>query len=221
MVHRFGGLVLRGRRGTRLAIVLAAMVAVQGLVRAEVIDRILAVVSGEVIMLSDARAATRFGLIDIPANADDPIRAAMNALVDRHLQLLEVNRYLPPEPSDSAIEEQLTAMRSRFKSDDEFRAALAECGISEAQLRARVRDNLRIATYRSQRFAAALQPSDEDLLRYYRSRESEFTKDGAPLPFAQVRDQVRERLAAERSQTLIREWLETLRRRADVQILYQ
>jgi hypothetical protein len=36
-----------------------------------------------------------------------------------------------------------------------------------------------------------------------------------------VREQVRERLAAERSQTLIREWLETLRRRADVQILYQ
>jgi hypothetical protein len=200
---------------------MAAMVAVQGLVRAEVIDRILAVVSGEVIMLSDARAATRFDLIDIPPNADDPIRAAMNALVDRHLQLLEVNRYLPPEPPDSAIEEQLNAIRGRFKSDDDVRAALAECGISEAQLRARVRDNLRIASYRSQRFAAALQPSDEDLLRYYRSRESEFTKDGAPVPFADVREQVRERLAAERSQTLIREWLETLRRRADVQILYQ
>jgi hypothetical protein len=220
MVHRFG-LVLRGRRGTRLAIAMAAMVAVQGSVRAEVIDRILAVVSGEVIMLSDARAAARFDLIEIPANAEDPIRAAMNALVDRHLQLLEVNRYLPPEPPDSAIEEQLNVIRGRFKSDDDVRAALAECGISEAQLRARVRDNLRIASYRSQRFAAALQPSDEDLLRYYRSRESEFTKDGAPAPFAQVREQVRERLAAERSQTLIREWLETLRRRADVQILYR
>ena len=137
---------------------------------AEVIDRILAVVSGEVIMLSDARAATRFGLIDVVANADDPVRAAMNALVDRHLQLLEVNRYLPPEPPASAIDEQFTAIRDRFQSDEAFRAALAECGIGEAQLRARVRDNLRIASYRAQRFAAALQPSDEDLLRYYRSR---------------------------------------------------
>ena len=207
---------------TRLAIALAAMFAVQSAVRAaEVIDRILAVVSGELIMLSDARAATRFGLIDVPANTDDPVRAAMNALVDRHLQLLEVNRYLPPEPPAAAIDEQFAAIRAKFQTDDAFRAALAECGISEAQLRARVRDNLRITSYRAQRFAAALQPSDEDLLRYYRSRESEFTKDGTPLPFAQVREQVRERLAAERSQSLIREWLETLRRRADVQILYQ
>jgi hypothetical protein len=157
--------------------VVASTFAVQTAPGAEVIDRILAVVSGEVIMLSDARAATRFDLIDIPAKAEDPIRAAMNALVDRHLQLLEVNRYLPPEPPAAAIEEQLNALRSRFKSEEDFRASLAECGISEAQLRARVRDNLRIATYRSQRFAAALQPSDEDLLRYYRSRESEFTKD--------------------------------------------
>jgi hypothetical protein len=207
---------------TRLTIALAMMFAVQSAMRAaEVIDRILAVVSGEVIMLSDARAATRFGLIDVPANTDDPVRAAMNALVDRHLQLLEVNRYLPPEPPAAAIDEQFAAIRVRFPSDEAFRAALAECGISEAQLRARVRDNLRIASYRAQRFAAALQPSDEDLLRYYRSRESEFTKDGTPLPFAQVREMVRERLAAERSQSLIREWLETLRRRADVQILYE
>ena len=202
--------------------VLAATFAVQSAVRtAEVIDRILAVVSGELIMLSDARAATRFGLIDLPGSPDDPVRAAMNALVDRHLQLLEVNRYLPPEPAASAIDEQFAAIRGRFPSDDAFRAALAESGIGEAQLRARVRDNLRIESYRAQRFAAALQPSDEDLLRYYRSRESEFTKDGTPLPFAQVREQVRGRLAAERSQTLIREWLDTLRRRADVQILYQ
>ena len=211
------------KRGTRLGLaVLAATFVVQSAVRAaEVIDRILAVVSGEVIMLSDARAATRFGLIDVPGSADDPVRAAMNALVDRHLQLLEVNRYLPPEPPASAIDEQFAAIRGRFQSDDAFRAALAECGISEAQLRARVRDNLRIVSYRAQRFAAALQPSDEDLLRYYRSRESEFMKDGTPLPFAQVREQVRERLAGERSQALIREWLDTLRRRADVQILYQ
>ena len=209
--------------GTRLGIaVLAATFAVHGVVRAaEVIDRILAVVSGEVIMLSDARAATRFGLIDVAPGANDPVRAAMNGLVDRHLQLLEVNRYLPPEPPAAAIDEQFAKVRAGFQSEDAFRAALAECGITETQLRARIRDNLRIASYRAQRFAAALQPSDEDLLRYYRSRESEFTKDGTPLPFAQVREQVRDRLAAERSQTLIREWLDTLRRRADVQILYQ
>jgi hypothetical protein len=39
-------------------------------------------------------------------------------------------------------------------------------------------------------------------------------------PFGEVRDQLRRRVATERSASLINEWLATLRRRADVQVLY-
>jgi hypothetical protein len=186
----------------------------------QIIDRILAVVGGEIILLTDVNAAVRFGLIEPAPDVQDPVSGALTALIDRQLQLFEVNRYLPPEPPPAAIEERLAEIRKRFASDVAFQTALAEVGISEAQLRSRVRDNLRIASYRAQRFGAALQPTEEDLLRYYRSHEAELTKGGVLQPFDLVRNEVRDRVIRERSGTLITEWLETLRRRTDVQILY-
>ena len=188
---------------------------------AEIVDRILAVVGGELIMLSDATAAVRFGLVQAPAGTDDPIVPALNALIDRQLQLVEVNRYLPPEPTPEAIDERLAEIRARFATQEAYDAALAESGVTQAQLRSRVRDSLRIQSYRNQRFAAALQPSEDDLVRYYRLRETEFMKDGVLQPFAEVREQLRSRVAAERSATLINDWLETLRGRSEVQILYR
>ena len=188
---------------------------------AEIIDRILAVVGGELIMLSDATAAVRFGLVPAPVGEGDRTMSTLNALIDRQLQLFEVNRYMPPEPTTAAIDERLAEVRARFTSQDAYEAALAESGMSESQLRSRVRDNLRITSYRAQRFAAALQPTEDDLLRYYRLREAEFTKDGVVQPFEEVREQLRTRVGSERSEALINEWLENLRRRADVQILYR
>ena len=186
---------------------------------AEIIDRTLAVVGGEIVLLSDANAAVKFRLIDVPAIGDEAgLRAALNALVDRQLQLFEVNRYLPPEPSASAIDARVDAIRARL-GEAGFRAALAETGMAEAQVRSRIRDNLRIESYRAQRFGAALQPTDDDLLRYYRANEATFTRNGVLQPFDDVRAAVRDQLVRERSGALIAEWLDTLRRRAEIQIL--
>lgn len=186
----------------------------------EIIDRILAVVGGELILLSDAMAAQRFGVVEPPPPGADPIRPTLDALIDRRLQLFEVNRYRPPEPDPAAIDARMAAVRARFPTTEAFQAALAESGITEAALRSTVRDTLRIANYRAQRFAAALEPSEEELVRYYRMREAEFTRDGVLQPFAEVRDELRARVAAERGASLIAEWLDTLRRRTDVQVLY-
>lgn len=186
---------------------------------AEIIDRTLAIVGSEIILLSDANAAVKFELVGVQSISDEAdLRAALNALVDRQLQLFEVNRYLPPEPPVPAIDARLDALRARL-GDAGFRAALAETGMTEAQVRSRIRDNLRIESYRAQRFGAALQPTEEDLLRYYRANESMFTKDGVLQPFEAVRAAVSDQLVRERSSALIAEWLDTLRRRTEIQIL--
>ena len=201
------------------AALLVIALAAQPAAGAEIIDRTLAVVGGEIVLLSDANAAVKFGLIEVPAIGDEAgLRAALNALVDRQLQLFEVNRYLPPEPSASAIDARVDAIRARL-GEAGFRAALAETGMAEAQVRSRIRDNLRIESYRAQRFGAALQPTDDDLLRYYRANEATFTKNGVLQPFDDVRAAVRDQLVRERSGALIAEWLDTLRRRAEIQIL--
>jgi hypothetical protein len=139
-----------------LAVVLAAChvsVTAQG----ELIERTLALVGGEAITLSDVRGALALGLVEVPPAAD-PVPAATKRLIDRALMLREVQRYTPPEPPDTALDARLRAVGARFASADAFRAALASAGLSEVLLRAWLRDDLRIAAYLEQRFAAAESP---------------------------------------------------------------
>jgi len=123
----------------------------------ELIERTLALVAGEPITLSDVRGALALGLVDVPPAAD-PIPAATKRLIERALMLREVQRYTPPEPPDAAVDARLQAVAARFAAAGAFRAALATAGLSEPLLRAWLRDDLRIAAYVQQRFAAAETP---------------------------------------------------------------
>jgi hypothetical protein len=205
---------------SRLFVVAALGLILSAPIRAEIIDRILAVVGGDPVMQSDVIAALRFGIVEVPQGTADPVRAAIDLLIDRRLQLTEVNRYLPPEPTPAQLETRLAAIRSRFSTEAAFDAALAEGGLTMELLTARVRETLRIESYRSQRFAVALQPTDDELVQYYRSHEPDFTVQGQLRPFNEVREEVRQRVLSERTDALIRGWTEGLRRRTEVSMLY-
>jgi hypothetical protein len=125
-------------------------------ISAETIDRVLAVVAGQIITLSDVTAARDLQL-ESAGSAPDPIRALLSKLIDRELMLAEVERYTPGEPSAEAVAAELAAIRARFPSSDAFEAALARSGIDERHVRETIRQNLRIRTYVDQRFS----PSDE------------------------------------------------------------
>jgi hypothetical protein len=123
-------------------------------VRAEVIDRVLAVVSGSLITLSDVNAADELGLVK-PRDSGDRVRDVLSQLIDRELQLAEVDRYAPPEPSAADVDREVQTVRSQFPSPGAFEAVLARSGIDLAHLRETVRENLRIRAYVEQRFAAS------------------------------------------------------------------
>ena len=181
------------------------------------LDRVLAIVGGSPITLSDVNAAVGLGLVDTAANADE--RAALNAVIDRRLQLIEVNRYLPPEPTADAIEARLAETRRRFATEDAFQTALKETGVSPIDLRAAVRDNLRIESYLNQRFGVGYQPGEDEVLAYYRAHQPEFTRAGTLRPYAEARDDARRQLVASRTSTMVRDWVEGLRRRVEVTLL--
>ncbi len=182
----------------------------------EVIDRILAVVNGSVITLSDIEGARRFGLIETKAG---DLRAAVERTIDRRLALVEVERYAPPEPPGARIDEAIAAARARFASDAAFSAALAETGMTADTLRRHVRDDLRLRAYEQQRFGFTLQPTDEEALAYFRSNQERFRRAGAVPAYEEVRAEVRAALVAERQAQSIREWIGSLRRRAEITIL--
>ena len=122
----------------------------------EVIDRVLAVAAGDIIMLSDVRAARELGLVPTPAAAASDLgseRAVLSALIDRALVLDEVNRFAPPEPSLAAVDLAFTDVRDRVGSLAALDVVLAQGGLDQRQLREMLRQNLRIRAYLDQRFS--------------------------------------------------------------------
>jgi hypothetical protein len=184
---------------------------------AEVIDRVVAVVNGVVITLSDVQGALRFGLVT-PDRAND-VRAAVDRMIDRRLGLVEVERYAPPEPPDSRIDAELAAARATFGSESAFASALAETGLTVDQLRRQYRDDLRRRIYEEQRFGFALHPSEEETVGYYRANQDRFRRGGGVPAYDEIRADVRAAWIAEKRTELVREWIAGLRRRADIVVL--
>jgi hypothetical protein len=204
---------------SRLLLVLCAALGMATAVRAEVIDRVLAVVDTQIITLSDARAAMRFALVPQDV-AVDPIAAVMQRLIDRRLMLAEVDRYAPPEPTPAAVDAAMAAIERRYKDALEMEIALNQSAMSREDLRRYVRDTLRLEAYFQQRFSTVVQPSEDDMLRYYREHAGEFTVAGNLQALDSVREAVRTAVVREQREIFVRQWVEGLRRRGSVQVLY-
>ena len=144
----------------RRKIVLLAMLVCTSAAHAELIDRILAVVGGRPVTLSDVTAARQFGLIELPAGAadpfarTDPVTYVIDRLIDRTLMLAEVDRFQPPEPDPVEVTVRIEALERRAGSTAAIDRALAVTGTTREQLRRHIRDDLRITTYLNQRFGA-------------------------------------------------------------------
>lgn len=180
-----------------------------------VVDRVIAVVSGTVILHSDARAALALGLVDAPA-ARDPIEAAMRWLIDRRLVLDEAGRGDRLEVPPEAVALAAAAARQRFASDAEYRGALAGLGLDERALDRLLRETLVARLYVERRFDAPAPLGEEELRAFYASHLARFVKSGRQMSFEEASAEVSEVLQQERRDQAIAAWMDRLRRRADI-----
>jgi hypothetical protein len=180
---------------------------------AEVLDRVLAIVAGDLILLSDVRAARDFGFVTV--EGADPDAQALARLIDRSLILAEVERFAPPEPDAASVDEGVVAVRERFSSPQAFAAALARVGIEERHLREYVRQDLRMSAYLDQRFTT-VPPPEEEIGRYYREHPELYMRNGVLMPFETARSEIVQLLTAQNRRAVVGEWVAGLRRRADV-----
>jgi len=148
----------------RRAIVVAVLaLAGSRLLHADVIDRIMAVVGGQPITLSDVTAALQFRLVEPPSGTPDAVAYGVNRLIERTLILAEVERFQPPEPDPSEITTRVDALERRAGSAAAFDTQLAMTGMTRERLRRHIRDDLRITTYTNQRFGANTPPAERDI----------------------------------------------------------
>ncbi len=134
---------------------------------AQILDRVLAMVSGQVILASDVRAFLDLGLYEHGLwqirEQDSAGReaAALNRLIERQLALDEVNRFRQALPSPSRVERGLVAVRARFADEDAFAAVLAAVGLELEDLRQILRDDIRIEAYIAERLGGRAEVVDD------------------------------------------------------------
>jgi hypothetical protein len=145
-----------------MKILVALLLLLSGLpAGADVIDRLMAVVDGRPILLSDVTAALQFHLVEAPAGTADPTAYTVDRLIERRLVLAEVERFQPPEPDPIEITIRIDGLERRASTAG-FEKLLAVTGMTREQLRRYIRDDLRITTYLNQRFGATTESASRD-----------------------------------------------------------
>jgi len=187
------------------------------LAKNEILDRILAIVSGHIIMQSDVRAFIDLQLIDVPLDVRSE-SDVLNYLIERRLVIEEVDRYVVSDLPETNTDTHFLEIRERFSSEEAFAIVLQKVGFTNDDIRQVLKDNERSKAYLNDRFSAVNLLTEDQLRKYYQENVDEFTEEDFILSFDQVKSLVQQRLAMELHAEMISEWVASLVRQA--QIIY-
>jgi peptidyl-prolyl cis-trans isomerase SurA len=185
----------------------------------EVVDRIVAIVNDEVITLTDVNIIQTFGLFEDLEDSPD---------TDRQTQILTrmINQKLVIQLASERIvvaEEELEiALSDVIQETDPGLAgrALLQYGLDWDDLKSYLREKLLFQKIVSQRFNRVVIVSIEEIERYYEQVyvPSQREKTLSPQPMIEVLDQIEGELQREKVEDQIQEWIENLKREANIQI---
>ena len=163
-----------------LAILLAAPAAS----RAEALNRVVLRVNDRIATLYDYQQRREEAVEQIARREQDPqerqrllARAAPQVFKEMYQDLLlesradQLNIEVTPEQIDANLAD--TKQRVGIHSDEDFKAALQQWGLTEAQVREQVRANIRVQQVMRE-VNSRISLEEEDLRRYYRKNEEQF-----------------------------------------------
>lgn len=138
---------------------------------ADPLDRIVARVNGQAVLLSDVRVAQGLKLSGVPDQGD--LASATRAVVDQQLVLAEAMRGQADEPAAALVDQEVAAIISRAGGEGAVQALMAASGVSADHVRRLARESLWIEAYLRQRFGGGLGvPSAQAWLAELRRRAS-------------------------------------------------
>jgi len=209
------------RRRFSIAICLNGLLA--GAAAAAIVDRIAVSVGNRVITETDLDREIRItallngGKPDFsPANK----RQTAERMVDQTLvrNEVEANRYPPPSAADTATA--LEEEKARFGNDAAYRRALAEYGVGEDDLQARLAWQLTLLRFIGVRFRPGIQITPEEILKYFNEHMRAGLIAAHPGQTPSVDDYsagIEQTLISQAADQQVELWLKEARRRTHIQ----
>jgi len=150
-------------------LLLSAMLLEAGAGRAqEVIDRIVARVDNDVILLSDIRQLAEYQVfVDGKAERDESI---LERLIDQWIVRTEAAAARFPQPSDQEVQRSLARLQRSFSNAESFEERKKQSGLSEEEILRQLKSQLYLSNYLDSRFRASIQIADDAIADFYKNR---------------------------------------------------
>jgi hypothetical protein len=213
------------RRMLQLVVVVACLA---GIAQAgDVLDRIVAIVNNTPIFQSDWELALR-GESLLNGRAPESFseaeqRATFERLVDQELLREQMRGFMITPVTEDEVNAQLQDVRNQIegaKADDSWKATLQKAGISEEELKSRIRMQLEILRFLDARFRPTVRVDFRTIQKYYREEflPALHQKGAQEIPLSDAAPKIREILTQQRMDEQVTTWLQTLREQADIRI---
>lgn len=200
--------------------------------RGTVLDRVVAVVNGDVILESDIDEELRFAEIQpVYRGAGEASRErAVQRLIDRTLIQQEAEDQPEVEVTDQELDEQLATLRRDIPACKQFHCEtdagwqkyLAQHGFTESEFRDRWRRRMQLLRFVQARFQNVDITEDQIKEYYEKTMLPEYQRQRVTPPkLDAIAQRIREVLLQQQVGNLLRDWLASLRAQGSVRIIAQ
>jgi hypothetical protein len=185
----------------------------------EVVDRIVARVETDIILLSDVHQLNRYQVfLDGKAQSDAEI---LNRLIDQWIVRSEAIVARFPQPSDDDVNRSIERLKRSFSSPEEFQERQKQSGIADEEIRRFLRAQLYLSNYLDSRFRPAIQIDEKAVEDFYRTRvvPRAESRGQTPPTLDNARDFIQEALVQRAINEQADRWLKESRARVRVEIM--
>jgi len=185
----------------------------------QTVDGIAARIEDNIVTESEVRELAAFQeLVDGRAQ---PRSELIRELADQWIVRGEANaaRYPPPSPED--VDSAYAKLVKQFPSPEEFKNRCARVGLTEADIRRILEQQLYLSRFLDYRFRPEAQVDDQQIERYYREELTPQLKARGQMvpPLDEVEDTIREVLVQRVINTQSKKWLDETRERLQIDIV--
>jgi len=151
-----------------LAAVAILLVVTPWLGAQQVLDRIVARIENDIILLSDVRELSRYQqFVDGKAESDKEI---LDRLIDQWIVRNEAKAALFPQPSEEDIDRSLRRLQRSFSSPEAFEERKKQSGLSDEDILHMLKSQLYLSNYLDTRFRPSIQIDEPAIEDYYKTR---------------------------------------------------
>ncbi len=193
---------------------------------AEVVDRIVARVNGQIILQSDWQDAVEYealvSVTDASAFSIEEKKAALDRLIDQDLLRQQVHASDAAQPPDDQVAQKIAEIRKLYSeagTDAGWKKILDDHGFTDAELRQRVAQEIQLLGLVDARLRPSVTIDSASIESYYSKEllpQLHSQQPASDVPLAEVTPRIRELLTEKKVSELLTSWLQNLRADSDI-----